>query len=222
MEGSLSSGNRQVDPVKARGYLIVSGGVPADTEYFTVNGRIYELDTDSTADNGGDVLIDVTGLSTADQFVTAIAAGINGDSSREVDAVADTANDVVWMFARAGGTAGNALTLTENMANTSASAATFSGGTAGGVEQRALIRHALTSAEATRTYLAFGTSMDNVVSVDLWIEDAGVLNKAPNTTITVSGGTVILKTGNSPTWGTGDVLILEIVGFKANAYPTFP
>jgi hypothetical protein len=65
-------------------------GVAADTETVTINGRVYEFDTDSSTT--GDVDVDINADQTADASITALVAAVNGDGSRTVDAVAMAGN----------------------------------------------------------------------------------------------------------------------------------
>lgn len=196
----------------AMGYLRISGGVPSDTQIFTINGRIYELDTNGSAATGGQVLVSITGVSTADQFCTAIAAGINGDSSRSVNAVADLTNDIIWLYALNPGSAGNAITLTEGLSNTTPSGSTLSGGNDQKTEERHIYRYTVGSDAATGGRLRIKTDLSYILSVDVRQEDAALVDDSLDVTVTISGGYVTLGEGSAPAWADGDVLIVTIVG----------
>jgi len=79
--------------------------LPVDAETLTINGRVYEFDDNSSIT--GDIAIDIGGLTTVDQVLTAIAGAINGDASAVVTAEAVLASDYVEVTAKLCGTQGN-------------------------------------------------------------------------------------------------------------------
>jgi hypothetical protein len=104
-------------------------GLFIDGDTVTINGRAYEADDDSSVT--GDVTVDITGLTTIAQCVTALADAINGDSSAEVTAQAQATS--VLLEAKVRGSGGNAYTLavTEtapNQNDLAVSGATMTGG----------------------------------------------------------------------------------------------
>ncbi|MCA9101341.1 MAG: hypothetical protein KDA63_09335 [Planctomycetales bacterium] len=198
---------------------LVFTGQPADTEIVTIGGRIYELDTDATADSSGDVLIDITGDSNLADNITGIVAGINDDASATVTAVDDSANSTIWLYAKTAGAAGNAITLTTDFSNCTASAATLVDGRVGGVGRKQAIRHTITSAEASAGKVrVIDPTMGHLFTANIRIEDAGVINDTPDSTIAITQPNLLVITeGTTPAWTAGDVLVIELIGLEAVA-----
>lgn len=198
---------------------IVFTGQPADTEIVTIGGRIYELDTDSVADSSGDVLIDIAGDSNLADNIAGIVAGINADASATVTAVDDSANNTIWLYATAAGAAGTAIALTTTFSNCTASAATLVDGRAGGSSRRQTIRHTVTSSEASAGKVRLiDPLMGHVFTANVRIEDAGVINDTPDSTIAITQPNLLVITeGTTPAWAAGDVLVVEMIGLEATA-----
>lgn len=87
------AGNIRTTAKPGVSFLHFTGAV-SDGETYTTGSRVYEFDTDSSV-SGGNVQVDISGDQTADAAATALAAAINADSSREVDAWEDTDGDGV-------------------------------------------------------------------------------------------------------------------------------
>jgi hypothetical protein len=209
----IGTSYRHYNPGRAIGCLIFTGR-PSDTEICTINGRKYELDTNGAAASAGDVLVDITGNANVDDDITDLAAAINADASASVYAYADTANDVLFVWAKVHGADGNAITLTEGFTNCTASAATLTEGRVGGTETRHVFRHTVTSDEATAGKLRFIIpGMKQVISWNLRIEDAGVVDDTIDTTVAITQPNILILTeGSGPAWAAGDVVILEVLG----------
>ena len=202
---------RAVRPaLKAWGAVYFSGR-PADDELLTINGRKYETDTDGDFPQAaGDVQCDLNGNSSIDEDITDIAATINGDAGREVDAVADTTNDILWLTARTTGVAGNSLTLATALTNTTANNATLADGDDAAPAQIVAIRHTIAANEATGAWLRFDTGLTSIQTHHLTFEDSS-LEVASDTEIAISGGVItIFRSGG--TWADGDVLNLLAIG----------
>lgn len=125
LKGGLTFGE-ELDGSAPIGYFYLTS-TAADTETVTINGRVYEFDTNSTST--GDVAVDISGDQTADAACTALAAAINGDGSRDADAVvmagnADTNAGVLFIGKQVGSTN---FSLATTCANGVVSAAAFTG-----------------------------------------------------------------------------------------------
>jgi hypothetical protein len=106
-----------------------SAGLFVDGDTITVNGRVYEADSNSSI--SGDVTVSISGLTTVAQHAQALADAINGDSSAVVTASAGAAS--VLLESKIRGATGNGYTLakSETGANTndiSVSGTTLTGG----------------------------------------------------------------------------------------------
>lgn len=188
-------------------------GVGVDQEIITLNGRVYELDTDSTPDSGGDVLVDVSGGVSADQTIAALVTAINGDDTAVMSAVGDSTNDIMFLYADTAGVAGNSLTTTEGFTNGTMSAATMVDGSDAAVGAVVAFRHTVTANEASggaASALRFDSGLSSIEAVHVSIEDAGV-DTALGATVTVSGGVLTLVEG-TPAWATSDIINVIIVG----------
>lgn len=142
------------------GYLDLTG-VTSDTETVTINGRVYEFDTDSTIT--GDVDVDVSGGASATQSATALAAAINGDASRDVDAI-DVGDGTVLLVAQTAGATDFALATT--CANGVVSAATCVGAAAAAVKSAHHFRRTLTAQDVTTTTDADGVIPVGAIALD--------------------------------------------------------
>ncbi len=143
----------------AIGYVYCTGAV-ADTELVTIDGRTYEFDNDST--NTGDVPVDVTGDLTADAAMIALAAAINGDGSRTVDAVVMAGNSDttagVLLIARVVGASN--FSLTTDITNGGVvSAANLTGAAAAASKDVTFKEYTITAADVTLLALTGGNSV---------------------------------------------------------------
>lgn len=134
-------------------------GAAGDTELVTINSRTYEFDDDATST--GDVDVDISADATADAACTALAAAINGDASRDVDAVvmagnADTNAGVMLVGKAAGATN---FTLTTDAANGVVSAATLTGASAAAVNSMWSHEYTVTAADVTQLATTGGNSV---------------------------------------------------------------
>ena len=197
--------------IKAWGYVDFAGR-PADGDLLTINGRKYEYDSDASfPDSAGDVQIDANAAGSVDDDITACAAAINGDGSATVTAVADTTDDILWLYAATAGAAGNSLTLVSGLTNTTASGATLADGADAGIAAVVPIRHTITAQEATEGKLRFDTGLTSIENIQCNYEDAGVIASLSLSTVAVAGGIVTITEGGVA-WAANDVLNLLIVG----------
>lgn len=130
------------------GYFYLTG-VASDTETVTINSRVYEFDTNASIT--GNVTVDISGDATADAACTALAAAINGDSSRVVDAVVwngnnDTTAGVTLIAKTAQATN---YTLAKSAANGTVSAATLVGAAAIANRDEWAFSYTVTAADVT-------------------------------------------------------------------------
>ena len=119
---------------KAKGTVSFSAaggdsGLFVDGDLITIDGREYEADDDDSY--AGDVQVDISSLTTIAQHAQALVDAINGDSSADVTATAQTTS--VLLEATERGSGGNTLTLTKtesgaNSDDISVSGATLAGG----------------------------------------------------------------------------------------------
>lgn len=141
------------------GYFYCTGAV-ADTELVTINGRTHEFDNDSTFT--GDVQVDVTGDLSADAACIALAAAINADASRSVDAVVmagnnDTTAGCMFVAKVVGAT--NFTTTTDVTNGGVVSAATMLGAAAVADVKTHYFTYAATAADVTLWALVGGDSV---------------------------------------------------------------
>lgn len=104
-------------------------GLFVDGDKITINGRVYEADSNSSIT--GNVTVSITGLTTIAQHAQALADAINGDSSAVVTASAQASS--VLIESKLEGSTGNAYTLTKtevapNQNDLAVSGATLTGG----------------------------------------------------------------------------------------------
>ena len=98
-------------------------GLLVDGDTITINGRVYEADTNSTYT--GDVQVDVSGLTTITEHLYALADAINGDASAEVSASVQTSS--ILLTALVQGSGGNSYTLAKSEASPNTNDITVSG-----------------------------------------------------------------------------------------------
>lgn len=201
---------------KATGYVVFAG-VAVNDDILDINGRTYELDVDGTPVGTSDVTIDLSGVAaSADAHITAIAAAINADASASVSAVADTANDILWLHAATVGTAGNAITIDASaVTNGTASGATMTMGTTYTSPKFIAIRKTIVAQEATDGKIRLLTPLTTISNVQIQLSDAGVI-KTPDATVTVTeaagASTILIAEGSAPAWAANDVLNILIIG----------
>jgi hypothetical protein len=104
-------------------------GCLVDGDKVTINGRVYEADNNSV--HTGNVIIDITGLTTMYESIQALADAINGDTSAVVTATVQATS--VLLESKVRGSAGNAYTLTKtevapNQTDMTVGGATLNGG----------------------------------------------------------------------------------------------
>lgn len=198
--------------------LMVAGDV------FTINSRTYEY-----IDSGSDVTITAAAGATTAQHATALADAINGDSSADVTASAQSSS--VLLEAKTRGTAGNAygLSVTEvepNADDISVSGSTLSGG---GV----VTTEAETQVKVTLDFPVHGSVVSGEVHTSDPVGDgfADIFDTLDifrtidlgNTTATQGAifylEQTIAKTGNWATSGTWDSLTVDIGTLIDEALP---
>ena len=206
----------EIYPATFASAAVYHGGATTDADTVTINGRIYEFHDTEGSVTAGNVWVDATS-GTADGEIAAFVAAINADTSAliagVITAVADTTNDVTWLYADTPGVAGNDLLLeTTNAGNLVVNGATFTDGYDSGTKAEYVYRCTITAAEAATGEMFFATSLVKVLEVSIVQEDAGIPNDAPDAIITTSNGDVTIKKGVAPDWADGDVLIVTIKG----------
>lgn len=179
-------------PATAAAGLLTFTGQPSDTETFTLNGKVYTLQT-SLTNTDGHVLIGVDTATTVANLIAAINLGAGSGTAYAaattlhptVSASAGVGTTIV-LTAKTPGSAGNALTTTETLTNATIGAATLTQGTDGatidalgeelvtllnaslGTDGAAHVTHAAYVA-ATHTLTAAGTA-DNLGDHTLLVE----------------------------------------------------
>ncbi len=211
-DAKLSSSLAKRPATLAWGALYMTG-IGVDQELLTLNGRIYELDTDSTVDNGGDVLVDVSGGVSADQTIAALVTAINGDSATGViDAVGDATNDILFLYADTTGTAGNSLTVVEAYTNGDVQDSTLNDGTAAAVAAVVSMRHTITTTEATggaTAAIRFDTGLTSIDGYSIFLNNAGVVDDGA-LAVSISAGVLTVVEGTA--WANNDILEVIVVG----------
>jgi len=198
-------------PAKYAVGAVYFSGRPADDELLTIGGRKYEMDDDGDFPAaGGDVQCDLQGNANVDEDITDIAAAINGDGSATVTAVADTANDVLWIYAATAGAAGNAITLVEALTNATVSGATLADGADAALAQIYDVAHVISAAEAAAGFLRFDTGFTSIQSCQVTFLDAGT-EAASGVDVTITAG-VIEIAENAVAWVAADELHILAVG----------
>ena len=195
---------------KAWGALYMTG-ISVDEEILTVGARTYGVDIAKNGVAASDVDVEVDNT-TADELVTKFAAAINGDGTAICSAVADTTNDILFIYADTAGAAGNALALVEGFTNGTVSAATLVDGADAAVGAVVAFRHTITTTEAAggaATAIRIDTGLTSIQSVHLSWEDAGVIT-ACVCPVVVSAGILTITEGTA--WGNGDILNILVVG----------
>lgn len=204
---------KRINVAAASGIYMDAQANDADT--ITINGRVYEFDP---GDDGiaGDVEIDTNGNANIDDDIDDAVAAINGDGSAEVTAVADTANDIIWIYAGTAGTAGNSLTLAESTseARMKVMDSTLADGFDEAVGVCHTIKHTVTANEASIGALAVHHGLTSIESLSVQALDGGAGGDltTPDVSVTDSGGVLILGEGSSPSWATGDIFYVTIIG----------
>jgi len=120
-------------------------GASADTETVTINGRVYEYDTNGAIT--GDVAVDISGGNSAAQSATALALAINTDTSADVDALVAADGTTVILVGR---TAATAFSLDETLGNGSVSAAALIAGLDAADRQLVFGRYVVTAADVAQ------------------------------------------------------------------------
>lgn len=140
------------------GYFELTG-VVADTQTVTINGRVYEYDTNAAIT--GDILVDVTADQTADAAITALVAAVNADAARTVNAVAWVGNTDVSSGCSFIGiiVSGLNVTLAETCANGAVGATPAVGARNIGERDVFWGTYAVTAADVTTWALAAGNSI---------------------------------------------------------------
>lgn len=136
------------------GYIHFTG-VTSDGERITINTRIYEFDTGGVIGAGADVAVDISGGNSAAQSATALAAAINGDASRSVNAIA--LGDAVHIITL-GAVNSTGYPLAETCANVTLSAATMTSGATRTAQVQTTLRRQLTAVDASFLSAALGTN----------------------------------------------------------------
>jgi len=121
--GSIKLG---ADAQPARGTLTLSGGVPANNETFVINATTI---TAKTSGAGTDEFDIGDAPTTITNIVAAINAGSESANAHAWDGAADTVV-IEWLTK---GTAGNSITFTEAMSNTTIDGSNVLGGTHAGI-----------------------------------------------------------------------------------------
>lgn len=98
-------------------------GVVNDGETVTINGRVFEFDSNNLI-SGGNVKVDVSTGTTASQSVTALVNAINNDVQGSIDAVSGSGTSVI-LYTRKTGVEGKDYATSETCANASFSGTTF-------------------------------------------------------------------------------------------------
>ncbi len=183
--------------------LMIAGDV------FTINGRTYEY-----IDSGSDVTIPVASAATTSAHAIALTDAINGDSSAEVTASAQSSSVLLEAIVR--GTAGNAYTLSvtevePNADDISVSGSTLAGGGVVTTEPETQVKitidfpdnTAVVSGEEYADFAALFDTIDIFRTIDLG-----------NTTATQGAifylEQTVAKTGNWATSGAWDSLTVDV------------
>jgi len=196
--------------IKAWGAVYFTGR-PADDELLTINGRKYETDDDGDfPQSGGDVQCDLQSNSSVDEDITDIAAAINSDGSAEVDAVADTTNDVLWLQAKTAGAAANSLTLVTGLTNTTVNDSTLADGADAAVAVVVPIRHTITAPEATAGRIRIDTGLTSIQFVNVMLHKSWGDMGGSMTTAKVTGS--VIEISENAAWTATDNLEILVIG----------
>jgi hypothetical protein len=131
------------------GWVDFTGVGTLDTETVTINGRVYEFDTNSAIT--GDVAVDVSGGANATQSATAFALALANDALATVWGL--RVGDTVVLTSKI---AGAAITLAEATATTVISAAAMTNGEAADAKAFYATSYTVTAEDATITSDANG------------------------------------------------------------------
>ncbi len=191
---------------------VLLGAQLANEDHIVINGWSFEIQTDGgLPTDGGDEAVDTTGNGTAAFDVASIVAAINASTATLIAGVvtAVATESAVLLFADTPGTAGNAITLTDDATNATTSGATFSEGIGRQIEAVHVHRHTVVTIEETSTQFIVPTSLAAVNNVSAVWQDAGVIT-TNDATFTISGTSVIVTEVSA--WAAGDVLVVTITG----------
>ncbi len=194
------------------------GGLMVAGDILTINGRTYEYISDS----GSDVIIAAAAAATTTAHATALADAINGDSSAEVTASAQSSSVLLEAIVR--GTAGNAYTLSKTETgqytdDISVSGSTLSGGGVVTAETETQVKITLDfpahGSVGGGDYTEFGALFDTLDifrTIDLGDTTAtqGAIFYLEQT---------IAKTGNWATSGAWDTLTVDVGTLVDEALP---
>lgn len=182
-----------------------------DAETVTIDGRVYEFDPSDDGIASGDVEVDTSSSADVDGDITALASAINGDGSATVDAVADTTNDIVWLYAKTAGTAGNSQTLATDVTGATVSDSSLSGGSDTSETKQYTHQHTITAGEATIGFIQLKTGLTSINGVLVQHRtSAGVISN--DIVATISGGYVLFDETGTNAWSTGDFIDILITG----------
>jgi len=133
------------------GYIrVIDFANHVDGEDLTLGSRIYELDTVPDGVTAGSVAVDVSGVGSNADLAVEIAAAINGDADREVDAAVVDTDKVVFLPRTNWGAAGNlAMVSTINVLDVPAPAALMTGGELPAAIRRCQGSYTVTLADVT-------------------------------------------------------------------------
>jgi hypothetical protein len=191
-------------PTPARADLIFSGGRPATTETFVLNGVTFEylIGTNASLDDDLVWLAALVNASTDAAIAGVITAtALPTGTATELRFTADKP-----------GNDGNALTLTEGLSNCTKSGATFSGGTSHANEEIFIAPHVVDASDATLDSIVFVTPFAKIMTFSSTLHDAGILDVTNQPVYAVSGGTLTMTSG-AQTWAAGDILTVTISGY---------
>jgi len=204
----------------ATGHLFL-GAQGLDTELVTINGRKVEIDAGGDGGTAGNLIVDTSGDASIAAEVATLVAAINADTNAlaiyTAVGVSDSFGgtlDTVAFFADTPGTAGNAITLTTDITSATVSGATFAGGSALGEGETHVIRHTVTTQEATSAFFFLHTPLEYIAEWSAVWEDAGVkkdLTSVVDVVVTVTGSNLIVHEGTA--WAAGDVIIMTVSGY---------
>lgn len=180
---------------------------PADATTLTINGRVYEIDKNSTP-GAGDVIVNCNSAASLGDDIAAIVAAIDGDGSAVVDA--NDNNPSIFLIADTAGVAGNSITLAETFGDADVSAGTLKDGSDAATASIYAVRHALTAIEAAGAYMRFETGLATIVYASVEFQNDGVVTDASSYVVNDS---VILVNDAATAWGDGDKLNVLAIGY---------
>lgn len=208
--------------IQAAGHLFLAAQ-GTDGKILTINGRIYECDASGDGVTAGSVQVDTSpgGISTIALEVPVWVDAINDDTSAlaiyTAVGVSDTFGgtiDTVALYAQTPGTDGNDITLTTDITSATVSGATFANGQDIGESETYVIRHTVTTQEATSAFFFIHTPLAFIAEWSAAWEDGGLkkdLTSLVDIVVTLSGGDLIVHEGTA--WTAGDVVIISATGY---------